>query len=88
MIEDVIGYLGGIFIMISFIPQVVKSYKSKSVEDLSTLMILATLIGTIFWITYGFLLKAPPIILMNSIFGIIVLFQLFLKLKYKEKAFI
>lgn len=88
MIEDVIGYLGGIFIMISFVPQVVKSYKTKSVKDLSTLMILATLIGTAFWIVYGLLLKALPIILMNIIFGIIVLFQLFLKVKYKEKAFI
>jgi len=88
MIEDVIGYLGGIFIMISFVPQVLKSYKTKSVKDLSMLMILATLIGTAFWITYGFLIKALPVILMNSLFGIIVLFQLFLKVKYKEKTFI
>ena len=88
MIEDVIGYIGGIFIMVSFIPQVLKSYRTKSVEDLSTLMILATLIGTAFWIAYGFLIEALPVILMNSIFGVIVLFQLFLKMKYKEKAFI
>jgi len=88
MIEDVIGYLGGVFIMISFVPQVVKSYKTKSVKDLSTLMIIATLIGTAFWITYGFLIKALPVILMNSLFGVIVMFQLFLKMKYKEKTFI
>jgi MtN3 and saliva related transmembrane protein len=88
MIEDVIGYIGGIFIMISFIPQVVKSYKTKSVKDLSTLMIIATLIGTAFWITYGLLIKALPVILMNSLFEFIVLFQLFLKVKYKEKTFI
>ena len=42
MLEDIIGYLGGIFIMISFIPQVIKSYKTKSVSDLSVMMILAT----------------------------------------------
>jgi len=35
MIEDIIGYLGGFFIMVSFIPQVVKSYRTRSVEDLS-----------------------------------------------------
>ncbi len=52
------------------------------------LMIIATLIGTAFWVTYGFLIKALPVILMNSIFGVIVLFQLFLKVKYKEKTFI
>jgi len=52
------------------------------------MMILATLIGTVFWIVYGLMLEALPIILMNTIFGVIVLFQLFLKIKYNKKAFI
>ena len=85
LLTDIVGYLGGIFIMISFIPQVLKSYKTKSVDDLSTKMILATLIGTIFWISYGVILNSMPIMLMNSLFGIIVLYQLFLKLKYQKK---
>jgi len=84
MIEDIIGYLGGIFIMISFLPQVIKSYKTKSVGDLSMMMILATLIGTIFWITYGFLINGKPIVIMNSLFGLIVLYQLFLKIKHDK----
>ena len=82
MIENIAGYLGGIFIMISFVPQVIKSYKTKSVADLSMGMILATLIGTLFWIAYGFLIKGSPVVVMNSIFGIIVLYQLYLKIKY------
>lgn len=84
MIEDIIGYLGGIFIMVSFIPQVIKSYKTKSVKDISIWMIVATLIGTIFWIVYGFLIGAKPIIIMNSIFGAIVISQLILKMKYEK----
>ena len=84
MIQDIVGYLGGIFIMISFIPQVIKSYRTKSVEDLSIWMIVATLVGTIFWIIYGFLINGAPIIVMNIIFGIIVLYQLYLKVKYKK----
>ena len=82
MIEDIIGYLGGIFIMISFVPQVIKSYKTKSVEDLSIWMIIATLVGTVFWLMYGVLIYSKPIIIMNNIFGFIVLYQLFLKIKY------
>lgn len=84
MIEDIVGYLGGIFIMISFIPQVVKSYKTKSVEDLSIWMVIATFAGTLFWVIYGFLINGKPIIIMNIIFGIIVLFQLYLKVKYEK----
>lgn len=82
MIEDVIGYLGGIFIMVSFVPQVIKSYKTKSVKDLSIWMVLATFVGTLFWLGYGVIISAKPIVIMNSIFGFIVLFQLFLKIKY------
>ncbi|MCX6777354.1 MAG: SemiSWEET family transporter [Candidatus Micrarchaeota archaeon] len=84
MIEDVIGYLGGFFIMVSFIPQVIKSYRTKSVGDLSVGMILATLVGTVFWIAYGFLINSTPIIVMNSIFGIVVLVQLYLKIKHEK----
>ncbi len=48
MIEDILGYLGGVFIMVSFILQVIKSYKTKSVGDLSLMIILATLMGVDF----------------------------------------
>ncbi|MDD4333029.1 MAG: SemiSWEET transporter [Patescibacteria group bacterium] len=82
MLNDIIGYLGGIFTTISFLPQVIKSYRTKSANDLSSGMIFATLIGTAFWIIYGFLINSVPIIIMNVIFEIIVLFQLFFKIKY------
>lgn len=85
MTEDIVGYLGGFFIMISFIPQVVKSYRTKSVEDLSVGMIIATLVGTVFWVICGFLIRGMPVIIMNSIFGIIVLFQLYLRIRHQAK---
>lgn len=68
--------------MVSFVPQVIKSYKTKSVEDLSLWMIIATFVGTVFWIMYGYLINSKPVLIMNVIFGIIVLFQLCLKIKY------
>ena len=81
---EIIGYLGGVFIMLSFVPQVIKSYKTKSVGDLSVWMIVATLIGTGFWIAYGALITSSPIVIMNSIFGLIVLYQLYLKLTHED----
>lgn len=84
MIEDIIGYLGGIFIMVSFVPQVIKSYRTKSVKDLSVWMIIATLVGTIFWEIYGFMAKSMPLIIMNGLFGVIVLSQLYLKMRYEK----
>ena len=84
MIEEIIGYLAGIFIMISFIPQVIKSYKTKNVGDISLGLIIATIIGTIFWIIYGIMINSMPLIIMNIIFGITVLYQLYLKIKYEK----
>ena len=84
MIEEIIGYLGGIFIAISFIPQVVKSYKTKRVSDLSLGMIIAQIIGTVLWLTYGILVQGKPIILMNSFFIFVILYLLYLKIKYEK----
>lgn len=84
MLQELIGYLGGIFIMISFVPQVIKSYRTKSVEDLSVWMIVATLVGTVFWVIYGYLIGSRPVAVMNIIFGVIVLFQLYLKIRYER----
>ena len=84
MIEDIIGYLGGILIVVSFIPQVIKTYRTKSVKDLSLWMLIATIFGSVFWLMYGILISSMPIIVMNSIFSIIVLCQLYLKLKYEK----
>jgi len=33
-------------------------------------MIIATVIGTVFWITYGYLIENSPVLIMNIIFGI------------------
>ena len=84
MIEDIIGYLGGIFILISIIPQIIKSYKTKSVKDISMLMLISILIGTAFWIVYGILTKGMPVIVLNSFYLLVVSYQLFLKIKYES----
>ena len=70
--------------MVSFVPQVIKSYKTKNVKDISILMIVATLLGTMFWIVYGFLIGSRPVAIMNVIFGVIVISQLILKIKYEK----
>lgn len=84
MIEDIIGYLGGVFITISFIPQVLKSYRTKRVSDLSLGMIVCQIAGTVLWLVYDFLVGGKPIILMNSFFIFVILYLLFLKIKYEK----
>ncbi|MFA6393269.1 MAG: SemiSWEET family transporter [Patescibacteria group bacterium] len=82
MLYQTIGYLAAFFITISFIPQVIKSYKTKKVEDVSIGLIITTLIGTVLWWFYGLILKDGPLLVYNTILGIVVICQLRLKIKY------
>ena len=83
---DVVGYIGGFFIMISFLPQVIKSYRTKSVEDLSLTMLLASFTGTIFWWIYGYMTKSLPILVTNIIFNTLCGYQIYLKVHYDKKS--
>ena len=52
-----IGYIGSLLTSITFIPQVYKSWKSKSVGDLSIAMIVIVISSTIVWLIYGYLIS-------------------------------
>ncbi|MBS3105242.1 PQ-loop repeat-containing protein [Candidatus Woesearchaeota archaeon] len=84
MIEDIIGYIAGIVIIISWIPQVVKSYRTKSVNDLSSMMIVLIITGTILWIIYALLVKDKPVLAVNAVLAILISYLLYLKIKYDK----
>jgi len=76
------GYFAGFLTTISFLPQVVKTWKSRSASDLSWGMFSVFSVGVMFWLIYGFLIQEPPIILWNSVTLALVLSILVMKLKF------
>jgi MtN3 and saliva related transmembrane protein len=66
-IANVIGSLAGFMTTIAFIPQVVRTWKTRSAEDISLFMFLLFSCGVLLWLIYGMLLHALPIILANGI---------------------
>ncbi len=62
-----IGFAAGGFTTISFIPQVVKTARTRSTRDLSGPMLLAFLIGLALWAYYGLQVGSVPIIAANVI---------------------
>lgn len=84
MIADIIGFLAGILIAISIIPQIFKSVKTKKVEDISLLMLLIIISGEVLWIIYGIMIKSYPIITVDSFALIAVLIMIYIQLKYKK----
>jgi MtN3 and saliva related transmembrane protein len=78
----VLGFFAGFLTTISFLPQVVKTWKSRSASDLSLGMFSVFSLGVVFWLAYGFLIQEPPIIFWNAVTLILVLMILVMKLKF------
>jgi MtN3 and saliva related transmembrane protein len=83
MLTSIIGYLAALVGTALMLPQVYKSFKTKKVDDISTVMILLYILNNILWEAYGLLIHSFPVILCNLLTIIIGAYQLVLKLKYK-----
>ena len=81
---ELIGYLGSFLTSITFIPQVYKSWQSKSVGDLSIWMILIVVTSTIVWLVYGFAIESGPVIVANFVVLTLTLVLLYFKLSFRK----
>ncbi len=79
----ILGYLAGLLTTAAFVPQVIKTWKSRSAHDLSLGMFSILSVGVFCWLVYGFLLNEGPIILWNLITLVLVMALLVMKLKFK-----
>ncbi|HJX05954.1 MAG TPA: SemiSWEET family transporter [Candidatus Nanoarchaeia archaeon] len=82
---DMIGYLAALFGTFIMLPQLIKSLRTRSVEDISALMLAIYIINCVLWTTYGILIKRLPVSLSNGIACLIVLALFIVKMKYSRK---
>ena len=78
-----IGYFAGTFTTVSFLPQVIRSWKTKSTHDISFAMLALFGLGMLLWATYGFWINSLPIILANVITFALIIVLLAMKIRYK-----
>jgi MtN3 and saliva related transmembrane protein len=64
---EALGFAAGTLTTLAFMPQVLKSWKRRSVDDLSLGMLVAFNLGIILWIAYGVAIAALPIIATNVV---------------------
>ena len=62
-----IGYVAGFLTTVSFLPQVVRTVRTRSAKDLSWGMLLLFYFGVILWLIYGIKTDALPIIVANGV---------------------
>ena len=80
---DILGYSAGFITSLTFLPQVIKTWKEKSAKDISLMMFIIAAVNEVMWIVYGVLLNNWVIILTNSIVLTMSMIMIFLKLRYK-----
>jgi MtN3 and saliva related transmembrane protein len=81
---EIVGYFGSFLSAITFFPQVYKTWKTKSVGDLSMGMILIVFASTMVWIVYGIARDIGPVIACNSIMCVLVACLIYFKLTFKS----
>jgi MtN3 and saliva related transmembrane protein len=78
-----IGIVAAILTTISFLPQALKTIKTKDTNSISLTMYFLLFLGVSLWLIYGILIDDLPIILANGVTFILAGTILILKLKYK-----
>lgn len=78
-----IGLLAGSLTTIAFLPQAVKTWKTKSTRDVSLGMFVTFCTGVLLWIIYGLLVEDLPVLMTNIVTFILASTILWFKLKYK-----
>jgi MtN3 and saliva related transmembrane protein len=81
LITTVFGYLAAACTTISFIPQAVKVYKTKSAKDISLGMFSLMTAGVLFWLIYGIMINSLPIIAANAVTLFLSLYILMMKIR-------
>jgi MtN3 and saliva related transmembrane protein len=78
-----IGYIAGTLTTISFLPQVIRTWKMRETKDFSLAMLLLFATGILLWTVYGFWTGSLPVILANVITFLLIIVLLAMKIKYR-----
>lgn len=80
--QEWIGGAAATLTTCSFIPQVLRVWRTKHTKDISLLMYTLFTTGVALWLAYGILLASWPIILANGITLLLAGTVLVLKLRF------
>ena len=81
-----IGFAAVFFTVVSFLPQAIKTLKTREVNGLSVLTYLFLFLGSLSWFSYGLLLSDIPLMLTNFLTTIFTGLILFLIIKENLKT--
>jgi MtN3 and saliva related transmembrane protein len=77
-----LGLTAGLLTTIAYLPQVIKTWKSKSASDLSWSMLITLCTGIVLWLVYATYVQDIPLIAANIVTLLLASIILILKIRY------
>jgi len=81
---EILGYAAGAVTAITFLPQVIKTWKEKSAKNVSLMMFIIAFVNEVMWIAYGVLINSWVIILTNVTMITMCSIMIYLKFRYNK----
>jgi len=81
---ELIGWGAAILTMFGFVPQILKIYHTRSVADVSLLMLLQFCLGIFLWLLYGLHIQDNILIVSNAISFLTLIVAVGLYMKYRN----
>ena len=81
-LQEILGFVAGILVTVSLVPQLVKIFRLKSAVEISLPFTILLIVGMFCWLGYGILFQLFPIIFWNAVGAGLVATLLSAKLKY------
>lgn len=81
---EIFGLVAGAITVSGFLPQIIKGYKTKSLNDLSYLLSTLIGVGMFMWIIYGIVFGSLSIIVANVVGVTLNLTLLLMKYNYSK----
>ena len=79
------GYFAAIITTLAFVPQLIKTLKTKKADDVSLTTLIMFLTGVAAWIIYGIQISSKPILIANTITFLLNFLILVFKLIYSKE---
>ena len=81
---EIFGYFAAFLTTDAFLPQLIKTLKTKKAEDVSLSTLIMFIIGVFSWIIYGYNISSKPILIANFITLILNLLILVSKVYFSK----
>ena len=82
-LATVLGTVAGVLTTAAFVPQVVKTWRSRSARDISGVMFAAFSLGVALWIVYGVMVRSAPVVVANSVTLLLAVAVLVMKARFR-----